>query len=89
LKITNCLNIQKILNSYRKTTEGISQGVKWQRDKVEISEKARDFQVAMNAYKNLPEIRKEKVEGITRQIQSGNYNPSGEEMIEHMFQRKR
>ncbi|SHI61879.1 anti-sigma-28 factor, FlgM family [Geosporobacter subterraneus DSM 17957] len=90
MKITNNPNIQKVLNVYRKNTEGVSKSGRTvrEKDKVEISEQARAFQVAYNAYKKLPEIRADKVEDITRKIQSGNYNPSAEEIVESMFDKK-
>lgn len=90
MKITNNPNIQKIFNVYRKNTEGVHKSGRTvqEKDKVEISEQARAFQVAYNAYKKLPEIRVDKVEEITRRIQSGSYNPSAEEIVERMFDKK-
>jgi negative regulator of flagellin synthesis FlgM len=90
MKISNNPNIQKMLGSYKKNTENVyKQGkIKQEKDKVEISENAREYQVAMNAYKNLPQIRKDKVEEIKKQMASGNYNPSAEEIIDSMFNKK-
>ncbi|AOT70031.1 flagellar biosynthesis anti-sigma factor FlgM [Geosporobacter ferrireducens] len=90
MKITNNPNIQKVLNVYRKNTESVCRSGKTaqEKDKVEISEQARAFQVAYNAYKKLPEVRTDKVEEITKKIQSGNYNPSAEEIAESMFDKK-
>lgn len=88
MKITNNPNIQKILGVYRTNTEGVQKTSRVSQDKVEISDKAKDFQFAMNAYKNLPEVRKEKIDEINKKIQSGSYNPSGEEIVNSMFDRK-
>lgn len=88
MKITNNPNIQKILGVYRKNTESLQRTSKVNQDKVEISDKAKDFQFAMNAYKNLPEVRKDKVDELSKKIQSGSYNPSGEEVVDSMFDRK-
>jgi negative regulator of flagellin synthesis FlgM len=57
------------------------------KDKIEISSKARDFQVAMNAFKELPDVREENISNIKSAIASGNYNPSAEETIDKMFER--
>jgi len=90
MKITNNPNIQKILGVYRKNTEAVQKTTKinQEKDKVEISDKAKDFQFALNAYKNLPEARKDKVEEINKKIQSGSYNPTGEEIVDSIFDRK-
>lgn len=90
MKINNNQNIQKILGAYRKNTKGMSKTEKLaqKKDKIEISENAREFQVALNAYKNLPEIREKKVEIVKEQITSGNYNPSAEEVVNNIFDRK-
>lgn len=90
MKITNNPNIQKVLNTYKKNIEGASKGerLKQGKDKVEISEEARAFQVALNAFKKLPEVRNEKVQEISKKIHSGNYNPSAEEIVNSMFDKK-
>ncbi|MDF2546584.1 MAG: flgM [Anaerosolibacter sp.] len=90
MKITNNTNVQKVLGAYKKKLEGVEKTskLKQENDKVEISETAREFQVALNAYKKLPEIRQNKVDEVTRQIQSGNYNPSAEEVVHSIFDRK-
>ncbi|QEK11305.1 flagellar biosynthesis anti-sigma factor FlgM [Crassaminicella thermophila] len=90
MKINNNPNIQKILGAYNKNIKGSNklEKPKMQKDKIEISESAKEFQIALNAYKKLPEVRKEKVEEIKKQIASGNYNPSAEEIVNSMFDKK-
>ncbi|TCO76472.1 flagellar biosynthesis anti-sigma factor FlgM [Marinisporobacter balticus] len=90
MKISNNQNIQKIMGEYKKNTKGVNKAekLKQEKDKIEISENARAFQVARNAYKNLPNIRKEKVDLIKEQIASENYNPSAEEVVNSIFDRK-
>lgn len=89
MKITNNPNIQKLLGVYKKNTEGVNKASKIQeKDKIEISNKAKDFQFALNAYKNLPEVRQDKVEDLSKKVKSGTYNPSGDEIVDSMFDRK-
>lgn len=90
MKISNNPNIQKILGVYKNNTAAVQKPAKvaQEKDKVEISDRAKDFQWALNAYKNLPDVRKEKVEEVTRKIQSGTYNPTGEEIADSMFNKK-
>lgn len=42
-------------------------------DQLSLSDTAKDYQIAMNAIKNVPDIRKEKVEAIKEQIRTGTY----------------
>ncbi|WZL73733.1 flagellar biosynthesis anti-sigma factor FlgM [Clostridiaceae bacterium 35-E11] len=90
MKINNNPNVQKILGSYRKNIDNVhkQEKIKQEKDKVEISENARAFQVAMHAFKQLPHIREDKVEEIKKQIASGTYNPSAEEIVNSMFDKK-
>lgn len=89
MKIFNNYNVQKVLGAYKSKMTKIEKTDKpktW-KDKVEISQKARDFQIAMNAFNKLPEIRKEKVEEVKKAIASGTYNPKAEEVVDKMFER--
>ncbi|HSH37047.1 flagellar biosynthesis anti-sigma factor FlgM [Schnuerera sp.] len=56
------------------------------KDELKVSEKAIDYQFAMNKLKEIPDIRKEKVEKIKREIVSGNYNVDGQKIAEKMFE---
>ncbi|MDK2919904.1 MAG: negative regulator of flagellin synthesis FlgM [Candidatus Petromonas sp.] len=89
MKITNNPNIQKVLGAYKSKmakTEKTKQVIGG-KDKIEISDKAKDFQLAMNAFKKLPEVRDKKVEEIKKQIASGTYNPEAKEVVDKMFER--
>lgn len=89
MKIFNNPNIQKVLGSYKSKMTKTEKTNKTYaaKDKIEISSKARDFQVALNAFKKLPDVREENVSDIKSAIASGNYNPSAEETIDKMFER--
>ncbi|MFZ5968980.1 MAG: flagellar biosynthesis anti-sigma factor FlgM [Bacillota bacterium] len=90
MKINANPSIQKAMGIYNKTVKGVGKTDKvvQEKDKVEISEFAKEYQIAMSAYKKLPSVRSEKVEEISKNIQSGNYNPSAEEVVESMFDKK-
>ena len=58
-----------------------------ERDEVKLSERAMDYQFAISKLKELPEMRREKVEKLKREIKSGNYNVSGKEIVDKMYER--
>ncbi|KNF09660.1 negative regulator of flagellin synthesis, anti-sigma-28 factor FlgM [Gottschalkia purinilytica] len=55
------------------------------RDELNLSSHAKEYQVAMNALKDVPDIRKEKVEEIKKQIQMGTYEIDSDKIVEKMF----
>ena len=68
MKIFNNANIPQIMKSYNKSikpTEKTGE-VSSSKDKLELSEKAKEFQLAMRAFKNLPEVRQEKVDELNK-----------------------
>ncbi len=88
MKIFSNSNIQKILGSYKSKIKSVEKNDKAEgtKDKIEISSKARDFQVAVKAFENLPSVRKEKIKETKNAIASGTYNPSAEEAIDKIFE---
>lgn len=87
MRITGSPNIQNVLKTYgknvKKTDEIEKTGLK--SDKVEISEEAREYQLAMRALKEVPEVRTEKVETIKQEIQSGQYKPNAEQIADQIL----
>ncbi|RKD23539.1 anti-sigma-28 factor, FlgM family [Caminicella sporogenes DSM 14501] len=89
MKIFSNINVQKVMGAYKSKmnkTEKVNKSA-MRKDKVEISEKAKDFQIAMNAFNNLSGIRSEKVEDIKKAIALGTYNPKAKEVVDKMFER--
>jgi len=88
MKIFNNPNIQKALGAYKSKMTKIegNKKVNEAKDKIEISPQAKDFQVAINAFKKLPEMREEKVNETKKAIASGIYNPSAEETLDKMLE---
>ncbi|KAB3526649.1 flagellar biosynthesis anti-sigma factor FlgM [Alkaliphilus serpentinus] len=89
MKIFNNPNIAKVLEIYgktnRKTTEKVS-NAELPKDQLELSGAAKEFQIAMKAYKDLPEVREEKVNELKEKIQQGRYNISGKEIAEKIIE---
>lgn len=87
MKIGNNPNIQKVLGAYKSKMTNVNKTEKTiqSKDKVEISQKAIDFQVAMKAFKELPDIRENKVNDVKQAIKSGTYNPSAKEVVDKMI----
>lgn len=88
MKIFNNPNITKIMKLYNKSVKPTEKAgnVTASKDQIEISEKAKEFQVAMKAFKNLPEVRQEKVEELKAKIQTNSYNVSGKEIADKVIE---
>jgi len=56
------------------------------KDELEVSERAIDYQFAINKLKEVPDIRKEKVDRIKKEIAAGTYNVEGEKIVEKMYE---
>lgn len=88
MKIFNNPSIQKAMNVYNKSNNKSVEKVettKQSKDKIEISEKAKEYQVAINAFKQLPNIREDKVKELHEKIKSGNYEVSGKEIADKII----
>ena len=55
------------------------------RDDIKISSKAKDFSVAMNALKNVPDVRMDRVNEISAKLESGEYKVSGDDIMNKLF----
>lgn len=56
------------------------------KDRVEISQVGKDFQIAKQAVAQAPEIREDKVTTLRQSIASGNYNVDAEELADKMVE---
>ena len=54
-------------------------------DQIKISEKAMDFQYALQKLKETDDIRMEKVDNIKKQIDAGTYHVDSEKIAERMI----
>lgn len=87
MKIQNNLSIQRVMASYGVKANKVDKAdnVAKVSDKIEISDGAKDFQVGMKAFKELPEVRSEKVQKIKELVNSGSYSVSGKEIADKML----
>lgn len=87
MKIGNSINIQNVMKCYNKTTANVKKQdkVSLSPDKIEISDAAKEYQVAMKAFKQLPEVREDLVNEIKQQIKEGSYKPSSEDIAKKLL----
>lgn len=83
MKVLNNMQVNPVLKAYQKQIEKTEKTgpAAMARDKIEISDQARDFQTAMKAFKELPEVREEKLDEIRSQMEKGEYKPSSEAVV--------
>jgi negative regulator of flagellin synthesis FlgM len=87
MRINNSQNIQQVMKAYGKNVNKTKKTEKatFQSDKIEISESAKDFQVAMKALSDLPEVREDKVDELKKKIADGKYQPSASDIAKKML----
>lgn len=87
MRINNNINVQKVLKGYNKNVGKVNKTGKaeMKRDQIEISQSSKDFQIAMDAFKKLPDVRQDKVDDIKSEIDKGTYKPSAEDIIKKMM----
>jgi negative regulator of flagellin synthesis FlgM len=87
MKIYNNINVNKVMKKYQNNVnkaDGAGK-VEFKKDKLEISSGAKEFQIAMNAVKKLPDVRQDKVDEIKAKIEKGQYNPSAKNVAKKML----
>ncbi len=87
MKINNISQInqvQKVMKAYGNNKTEKVQKAALKEDQIDISQKGKDFQIAMEAYKNLPEVREEKINELREQINSGTYKVDKEKLAKAM-----
>lgn len=87
MRINNSINVQNVIKGYNKNIGKVKKTEKTEmkRDQIEISQSSKDFQVAMDAFKKLPDVRQDKVDDIKSEIEKGTYKPSTEDIIKKMM----
>lgn len=73
---TNDKRISRVEN-----TNKISMGT----DDVKISSKGKDFAIVMNALKDVPDVRMDRVNEISAKLESGEYKVSGDDIMNKLF----
>jgi negative regulator of flagellin synthesis FlgM len=87
MKISGNINVQRVIKGYNKNVGKVKKTGKTEmkRDQIEISQSSKDFQIAMDAFKKLPDVRQDKVDDVKSQIEKGTYKPSAEDIIKKMM----
>ncbi len=87
MKITSLIGAQNAYKVYGKSVKKAEALEKPAAtgDKVEISEAARDIQIARKALSDVPEVRADKLDEIKQLMASGNYKPSAEDIVDKLF----
>lgn len=84
MKIQGNLGVHNVLKAYSKTAKKIEPTAKAS-DRVEISDAAREMQIARRAIDQLPDIREDKVNEIKALMQSGKYKPSAQDVLDKIL----
>jgi len=86
MRINRLNNIFQIYNKNSKTNK-TSDGRKTDgKDEIKLSEKAIEFQYALKKVREVEDIRKDKVERIKSQVQSGTYYVDGKKIVEKILE---
>jgi negative regulator of flagellin synthesis FlgM len=87
MRIGSNINVQQVLKGYNKNVNKTNETQKseMKRDQIEISQSSKEFQIAMDAFKKLPDVRQDKVDDIKEEIEKGTYKPSPEDIIKSMM----
>lgn len=89
MKIFNNPNVNKAMQIYNKTkSEKVNntKEVKKPKDELQLSDKAKEYQIAMKAFKKLPEVREDLVNTLKDEINQGKYNVSGKEIADKIIE---
>lgn len=82
----NFPNVSGIYNKQKKVNNiGDVAGVKPKKDVVSISNRAKDYQLAMKHLKDIPDVRMDKVEEYSERIRSGNYDVKGKDIADKII----
>lgn len=79
-KVSGIYDNRKSINKTEKTDN-----VTGKKDVVSISNQAKDIQTAMKALKDIPDIRKDKVEKLTRKLETGTYGVTEEDIADKIL----
>lgn len=86
-KVSGIYEKQKNVNKMDKAS-----GISGKKDVLSISNQAKDFQTVMKALRDVPDIRKGKVDELAQKYQSGNYSVDGrdvaDKIVKSLFDKK-
>jgi len=56
------------------------------KDELDFSDRAKDFQFALEKIKSVPDMRMDRVERLKREVKSGTYNVEGRKIAEKILE---
>ncbi|MDK2799521.1 MAG: negative regulator of flagellin synthesis FlgM [Clostridiales bacterium] len=84
-------DFSKIIGVYNKNKNvakiNKNQGIEGKKDTITLSNQAKDYQVALKALRQVPDIREEKVRELAQRYADGTYNVSGKDVAEKLVNR--
>lgn len=87
MKVGNVPGVTGVYNKQGISKVTPTKEVKGKKDVVSISNSGQDFNTVLKALREVPDIRQEKVEEISKKIETGTYNVSGKEIVEKVVSR--
>jgi negative regulator of flagellin synthesis FlgM len=74
MRINGINNVNGVYNSSGKRKSTESSGVSSGKDSLNVSDFAKELQVATKAVNNSPDVRQDKIDAIKEQMEAGTYN---------------
>lgn len=80
--------MDKALQVYNKVEMNKTKATKAKmgKDEIKFSDRAMDYKFGMEKIKELPEMRMDKVEKLKEEIKSGNYNITGRQIVDKIYE---
>lgn len=79
-KVTGVYNKQKNLNRIENAS-----GIVSKKDAISISNQAKDYQTVMKALKDVPDIRRDKVDELAGKYEKDGYDASGRDVADKII----
>ncbi|MDR7856925.1 flagellar biosynthesis anti-sigma factor FlgM [Tissierella sp.] len=86
MRINKLDNVFQVYNKNAGVKNVKSDKASQEKDQIKISERAVEFQFALQKIKDVEEIRMDKVEFIKNQIETGTYEIDGQKIAEKMLE---
>lgn len=86
MRINRLDNIFQVYNKNTKSNKVSGEKKIDGKDEIKLSEKAVEFQYALKKVREVDDIRKDKVDKIKAQVQSGSYYVDGKKIVEKMLE---
>lgn len=85
----NSTQVTRVLNAYKSQsakTKKVSKNSADRKDSVELSESAKSFKVALEAYKKANDVNSKKVQDLKKEISSGTYKVDADKVADSILE---